>query len=165
MPIDVARLSPSVFKNAELKEFEGYKHSMVFSHGPELVETMFGFLKKHDLTNILTVSIRYFGGIKLGAGGLVRAYTKSVAGAIEQAVFTTKQLYHILHVSIPFDMIGSVEKYLRDNVSLLDTTYTEQVTYQIKVHASQCDEIITTLTNNTKGSVKIENIHQVEEYE
>ena len=126
---------------------------------------MMEVLKKHDLTNILTVSIRYFGGIKLGAGGLVRAYTKSVAGAIEQAVFTTKQLYHILHVSIPFDMIGSVEKYLRDNVSLLDTTYTEQVTYQIKVHASQCDEIITTLTNNTKGSVKIENIHQVEEYE
>jgi pimeloyl-ACP methyl ester carboxylesterase len=46
MPIDVARLSPGVFKDADLVEFENFKHSMVFSHGTELVEAMFDFLKK-----------------------------------------------------------------------------------------------------------------------
>ena len=49
---------------------------------------MIEVLKKHDLTNVLTVSIRYFGGIKLGAGGLVRAYTKSVSEAIKEATFS-----------------------------------------------------------------------------
>lgn len=51
MPIEVARLSPGVFKDAKMVEFEGYAHSMVFTHGPEMVEAMFAFLKKRGLMN------------------------------------------------------------------------------------------------------------------
>ena len=46
-------------------------------------------LKKHDLTNVLSVTIRYYGGVKLGAGGLTRAYTKSCAESVSKAIFTS----------------------------------------------------------------------------
>ncbi len=49
MPIDVARLSASVFKDAEFREYEGYTHSMIFSHGSEFVDTIFDFLSRRDL--------------------------------------------------------------------------------------------------------------------
>jgi pimeloyl-ACP methyl ester carboxylesterase len=49
MPVDAAKLSVTVFSDAEFKEFEDYTHSMVFSHGPDLVPVVFEFIKRRDL--------------------------------------------------------------------------------------------------------------------
>jgi pimeloyl-ACP methyl ester carboxylesterase len=49
MDIELARLTPSVFPDAEFKEFEGYEHDMVFTHGPELVDAMTEFLDRRSL--------------------------------------------------------------------------------------------------------------------
>jgi len=49
MRIDVARLSPTVFQDAELVEFEGYDHAMIFGHGPEMVEAMLAFFDRRNL--------------------------------------------------------------------------------------------------------------------
>lgn len=126
---------------------------------------MMEVLKKHDLTNVLNVTIRYFGGIKLGAGGLVRAYTKSTAGSISIASFTHLENYTELLISVNFDQIGNVEKYIRDNFKLLDTTYDDSVTYNIVIKSSLLDNFKTRITNLSKGKVSISIVKDFEMYE
>ncbi len=125
---------------------------------------MIEVLKKQDLTNVLTVSIRYFGGIKLGAGGLVRAYTKSVSEAIKKADFTINVKLAKLEIIIPFDEIGHVEKYIRDHFTLLNTTYDNFVHYSIEVLEKEIDIISSRLSEVTKGKCTTKTIALYEEY-
>lgn len=126
---------------------------------------MMEVLKKHDLTNVLNVSIRYFGGIKLGAGGLVRAYTKGCAATILKASFTSLAVYNQVVIEIPFHHIGNVEKYLRDHYQLLDTKYSNNVSYTINIKASNLLDLKTTLTNATKGEIHFQIIDTFKKYE
>ena len=116
---------------------------------------MLEVLKKHDLTNVLNVSIRYFGGIKLGAGGLVRAYTKSVSNGILECTFTSLQKMHNIEVTIPFDLIGHVEKYLRDHHTSLDTVYDSQVHYHFDILESEYQQLEETLQDRTNGKAAV----------
>jgi len=69
-------------------------------------------LKKNDLTNVLAVVIRYFGGIKLGAGGLIRAYSASVKEAIKAAIITKAMPYALCKVATDYGAAGGLEYYL-----------------------------------------------------
>ena len=126
---------------------------------------MIEVLKKHDLTNVLTVSIRYFGGIKLGAGGLVRAYTKSVSEAIKTAIMTSLVQFTKMNVIIPFDQIGNVEKYIRQQTKLLNTQYNEGVLYLVEVESKLVDSMKSHLTDVTKGIASYNRIEDYERYE
>ncbi len=116
---------------------------------------MLEVLKKHDVTDVLSITIRYYGGIKLGAGGLVRAYTKSCATSIQEASFTTLQSFQTLEIIIPFDEIGHVEKYIRDHLKLLETTYDEMVHYLIVCNTNDVEPINTQIIDKTSGKGKI----------
>ncbi len=126
---------------------------------------MMEVLKKHHLTNVLNICIRYFGGIKLGAGGLTRAYTKSCAEAVLKASFTTLQHYTTLEITIPFDQIGNVEKYLRDNLTLLETKYSEKVSYLVDIKTSELATFKTLIANFTKGKANITILKTYDKYE
>ncbi len=126
---------------------------------------MIEVLKKQNLTNVLNVSIRYFGGIKLGAGGLVRAYTKSCSEGIKEAIFTNLVKYTKMKVFIPFDQIGNVEKHLRENYILLNTEYTTEVIYTIELFSIDVDNLKNTITEYTKGISRYDFIDEYERYE
>ena len=111
-------------------------------------------LKKHDLTNVLSVTVRYYGGIKLGAGGLTRAYTKSCAESVSLAIFTSLTNYTHLSIKISFDHIGHVEKYIRDNYELLSTTYDNSVNYTVNIESSKLSNFRSSITEFTKGSAE-----------
>ena len=117
---------------------------------------MLDVLKKNGLTNILNVSVRYFGGIKLGAGGLVRAYTKSCSEGIKLSNFTYLSTFCKLKISVPFDEIGHTEKYIRDNHNLLDTTYDQSVHYLVEIINEELSIIKEKLTEYTKGKALFE---------
>ena len=125
---------------------------------------MLEVLKKHDLTNVLNVSIRYFGGIKLGAGGLVRAYTKSASNGILNCKFTSLRIVYHVNVTIPFDFIGVVEKYIRDNHTLLNTTYDNQVHYSLNIMETEFEMFSTTLQERTNGKASIKIQKEFETY-
>ena len=126
---------------------------------------MMEVLKKQKLTNVLNVCIRYFGGIKLGAGGLVRAYTNSCAKAVLEASFTHQANYTQIIIKIPFHHIGNVEKYLRDNYKLLDTTYDDFVNYKLNVQTSKLSEFKETITEYTKGVAQFTILNSFDRYE
>jgi uncharacterized YigZ family protein len=89
---------------------------------------MLEVLKKSNLTDILAVTTRYFGGIKLGGGGLVRAYSSSVSEAIKNAVIATYFTCEIYSVIVDYDVWSKIEKrVLSANAMVNKIEYFEQI--------------------------------------
>ena len=89
-------------------------------------------LKKNNLMNVLCVVVRYFGGIKLGAGGLTRTYSNSAALVVNQAsIVTLVDGYHDEFV-FPYDKIKDVDKIFDvNNMNIIKKDYDEFVHYTI----------------------------------
>jgi uncharacterized YigZ family protein len=88
-------------------------------------------LKHNNITNVLCVVVRYFGGIKLGAGGLVRAYSKATAEVLKSAPFYEKKEMEGYHITFDYALISKVDHILEDIAIIKDKVYLENVSYQI----------------------------------
>lgn len=89
---------------------------------------MLEVLKNRGLKNTAVVVTRYFGGIKLGAGGLVRAYGKAVTEGIESAGIYRMRLYGKWNVEIPYELLGIIENQLRSGgYHIEDKSFTDVV--------------------------------------
>lgn len=109
--------------------------------------TMLECLANRQMQDIVAVTVRYFGGIKLGAGGLIRAYSKSVSNALEHAVITQKQKRLVYSMTFSYELIGKLDYFFRQKeVELLDKDYKELVTYRW-ICAEPLDAAIAELTN------------------
>ncbi len=86
-------------------------------------------IRKEDLRDVVVVVTRYFGGIKLGTGGLVRAYTKGAKIALEAAGIITKVLYQTVIVSVDYTMLGNLQNLLK-----LHQYDTKDIVYEDIVH-------------------------------
>jgi uncharacterized YigZ family protein len=125
---------------------------------------MLEVLKKHELTNILNVSVRYFGGIKLGAGGLVRAYTKSCSESVKRAEFSFLRTFTELEVIVSFNEIGHVEKYIRDHYVLINTTYDQLVHYFVEIETIDIKCFSQSINDYTNGSASVKEIKTYSTY-
>ena len=93
---------------------------------------MINVLRKNDLHNVTAIVTRYFGGIKLGAGGLVRAYSKSVLEAINNAEILEVELYDVYNLSFEYNNIKIVDNEIRNNnLEVIDKEYSDKVIYSI----------------------------------
>ena len=91
---------------------------------------MLNILEKEDITNVIAITVRYFGGIKLGASGLIRAYSKSVKEALKKA--QTKELIKAVICDITFPYTKEKEiNYKIPKEHILDKSYLETITYRI----------------------------------
>lgn len=115
-------------------------------------------LKKNNMEDILACTVRYFGGIKLGAGGLVRAYSSSVSDALKTAVKTERVILPVHAVTFTYDAIGKID-YLFKNINVLDKDYGTEVTY---LYATQ-EDMSQKLQEITSGKAIIEFIENREE--
>lgn len=87
-------------------------------------------LRKNNMQDIVAVVVRYFGGIKLGAGGLIRAYSKSVSTALNEAVLVEVREMKEYMCEFTYDLIGSLDYYFtKNNIQVIDKSYDEKVTY------------------------------------
>ncbi|MCR5741758.1 MAG: YigZ family protein [Gammaproteobacteria bacterium] len=102
-------------------------------------------LRKNDLTNILAITIRYFGGIKLGAGGLVRAYSNSISSALSLATFTLKRTIISFSLIFNYKNISFVDKKLR-NALEVNKKFDENVEYQITMLNDDYSKLIDDLS-------------------
>ena len=111
-------------------------------------------LKKNNMQDIVAVVVRYFGGIKLGAGGLIRAYSKSVSCALNEATMVEIKMMKEYACEFTYDLIGSLDYYFtKNNIPVVEKNYDEKVTY---LYLSEND-ITKELMEITKG--KISNIY------
>lgn len=113
---------------------------------------MLEVLKKMGITNIAVVVTRYFGGIKLGAGGLIRAYSHSVAETLRLA---PKELHTIrteLQTTIDYALYGAVERYLQDAQLHYEASFGEQITLTILVAPNDVERIQKELQDISHGA-------------
>ena len=108
-------------------------------------------LKMNNMNDIVAVSVRYFGGIKLGAGGLIRAYSKSVSEAIKTATLMQTVNTQVYKITFRYDLIGKIDYYLsQHNVEILDKEYDQEVIYTYRT----TENLETDLLEISSGSCK-----------
>ncbi|MBO4456590.1 MAG: YigZ family protein [Butyrivibrio sp.] len=108
------------------------------------------------LTNTLLIVTRYFGGVLLGTGGLVRAYTQAAQAAIA-ASETGEMIYaRQLTLEVAYNMINNVQYYLGQNdISISDPRYAESVMYDICVKEDDVKKVTEGLIQKCEGQIKI----------
>lgn len=101
---------------------------------------MLNVLEKEKLNNILVITVRYFGGIKLGAGGLVRAYTKSVTETLKQAKFI--YLEEGYKIKIVFDYPEEKQiTYIIKEENIIEKTFDNKITYIANISKDKLDKL------------------------
>lgn len=106
--------------------------------------------KKNDITNFVCIVVRYFGGIKLGAGGLVRAYSSSASLALKEAGIAPIINYETLELIFNYGFMNIIENKLK-SYEILAKDFTTNVTLKVKVPESDVStikDILISLTNN-----------------
>lgn len=109
-------------------------------------------LKQNNLTNILCVIIRYFGGIKLGAGGLIRAYSTSASEALNKANITNLVNGYNITIEFPYDNLKQID-YLLKNIDI-KKTYQTNITYTFNIEKEKFNQIENELTKLSKIKLK-----------
>ena len=113
-------------------------------------------LRKNDMQNIVAVVVRYFGGIKLGAGGLIRAYSKSISLALEDAILVEAKKMQEYICTFSYDLIGPLDYYFsKNNIQILDKQYEEKVSYTYICEHDITDELM----EMSKGKIIKYSIH------
>lgn len=123
---------------------------------------MLELLKSKEIKDVAAVVTRYFGGIKLGAGGLIRAYGGAVNEAIKAIGIVERQRQQFIDLTIPYHLSGQIENYIRqaDHIILDDTTYTEHVTYHCVVPIERTDAFKSSMIDLTNDQCQFKVLHQ-----
>ena len=108
-------------------------------------------LRSKELTDVLVVVTRYFGGVLLGAGGLVRAYSRSAADAVAEAGIVSYIPAKQLTVSMDYSRYGSMEQYIRAAVQVEDVEFMENVTMKVTVAEEKLPAFIKDITERSDG--------------
>lgn len=109
-------------------------------------------LKQNNLTNILCVVIRYFGGIKLGAGGLIRAYSSSASEALNKANIVNLVKGYKIIIEFSYDNIKQID-YLLKNIQI-KKDYSNNITYTFKIKEEKLNKIENELSKFSKIKLK-----------
>jgi uncharacterized YigZ family protein len=114
-------------------------------------------IKSEDLYNVVVVVTRYFGGVKLGTGGLSRAYRRSAQSVLKETEKITKLITREIKLSYPPSMTGKVNQtFGRFGIRVKEQGYEEVPTSKIEVRISILEKVKKALVEATNGQVKFE---------
>lgn len=117
---------------------------------------MLGVLENHNLTNICVVVTRYFGGIKLGAGGLIRAYAGSVALAVKEIGIIEIKEQAGIAIQMSYAQYQEYSNFLKEyDLMELETNFTDQVDTMIYVDKEEKENIKAALVEFFNGKVTL----------
>jgi len=107
------------------------------------------------LTDVAVVVTRYFGGTKLGAGGLVRAYSTAAAAALEAAEPVVRYFEDTFRVSFPYPFYNSVQQTLDQfGARVVRSAFAEKVTLVVAVRSSNLEDLLRALRDATAGKLE-----------
>ena len=117
---------------------------------------MLGVLENHNLTNVCVVVTRYFGGIKLGAGGLIRAYAGSVALAVKEIGIIEIKEQAGIAIQMSYAQYQEYGNFLKEhNLMELETNFTDQIDTIIYVDKEEKENIKSALVEFFNGKVTL----------
>lgn len=108
-------------------------------------------LTGRGLTNVLCVVTRYFGGILLGAGGLVRAYSKSAADAVTKAGIVSYLPGTILDIPMAYSRYGTLEGFIRANAEVRNVAFAQNVVVTVAVEDTNLLKFMKEVTERSDG--------------
>ena len=118
---------------------------------------MLDVLKKSGITNTVVVVTRYFGGIKFGASGLIRAYSHAVSQGLATADIADYLPYDIVSASFGYPYVSILERLAPDfHIRIADRSFSDTVTFLLKIPAEQTESFQTAFTNSTNGKALIQ---------
>ena len=119
---------------------------------------MLHVLQMNELTNTLAIVTRWFGGIKLGAGGLTRAYTQSLADAVKEADLVRYTPHEKYTVSFPYTTAGAFENHIKGiDIIVKDRQFSDKVTVTFLTLPDKAETHTRWLTDATGGNAEIQN--------
>ena len=112
---------------------------------------------KEDIHDAAVVVTRYFGGVLLGTGGLVRAYQKAVQEGLRASTVIEKHPGRVLKIDTDYNGIGKIQYILaQQQIPILDTSYTDRVLSEVMVPAESLGKIQDAVTEATNGTARFE---------
>ncbi len=121
-------------------------------------------IKTHELNDCLVVVVRYFGGILLGAGGLIRAYSHTAALAVKAAIKTKKITAYTCKVSCDYDFLGGIDKIIREQTNLEKIEYGQKIEFYFRLNEFNFLEIKDKLFNHNNYQDLLEILEENQEY-
>ncbi|MCQ2555002.1 MAG: YigZ family protein [Clostridia bacterium] len=121
---------------------------------------MLEVLSREGITNVVAVVTRYFGGIKLGTGGLVRAYQSSVKLALQNSVICDATEVVEISVRVDYNTYQKIEKLKSDIFEITDREFTDTVLLRLTALIENKAELLSFITNMSNGKAIVENTEE-----
>lgn len=122
---------------------------------------MLDVLVKNEIKNVCATVIRYFGGTKLGTGGLVRAYGGGVINALKNATLVERKDALEIRLELDYSLNGKIEYEIeKTNFIVNNLEYTDKIIYTIYVMEEDYDSFQSWIANLTNGQFKILSTHE-----
>ena len=109
-------------------------------------------LEKEKLTNVLAIVVRYFGGIKLGAGGLVRAYSKSITEALSKTNYISLVDGYLIELTFDYKNQKNIDKYLKNSI-IIEQSFKEKIYYKVLIKKELLESLSSYNPNIIKESL------------
>ena len=118
-------------------------------------EPALNVLVQQDLQNLVAVVTRYYGGTNLGVGGLARAYSTAVKGAVNDAGIVEREPHERFVATVEYDDSGTVRGILESTDTEFEASYEEQARFAVRVPVTGADALRERLLNATSGRVDL----------
>lgn len=104
---------------------------------------IYGQLQSFDLTNVLVVVVRYFGGVKLGVSGLINAYKSAAKDSLDNATISERTINEIYKLEFPYEMINDAMKIVKDfNLQIVETVFDTHSKLVYKIRRNDAEKVI-----------------------
>lgn len=114
-----------------------------------------GQIQKHDLTNIIIVVVRYFGGTLLGTGGLINAYREAAADALEHSDIITETVDEVYEIKFPYGSMNLVMKVLKEeHAEQLMQDFGMECNVRVRVPVTRSEKLTGRIERITSADIK-----------
>lgn len=145
-----------------LRENNAARHSDDGEPGGTAGVPIYEVLRKEGLTDVCCVVTRYFGGVLLGAGGLVRAYTKGAKDAVDAAQIKCMAEAVKLAVTVDYGLYGRLAQVFADfDARIEDERFADNVRIVLHIRAENSQELTDKLVDVCNGAVSVEEIEKL----
>jgi putative IMPACT (imprinted ancient) family translation regulator len=135
-----------------LREYDSDDGEPSGSAGPPAMNVLAG----RDLENVAAVVVREYGGTNLGVGGLVEAYGRAVAEAVDDAGVCTRRPHRSVAITVDYDDSGTVRSLLESAGVEFDADYAERVAFDVRVPVPEAPDLLDRVRSATSGRARIE---------